>query len=121
MSLYNMIHGYASMAPILLKILDVNPEDIGRFRDCYKLGDKIVIYTRMGGGNREDYENEIDSLRAHSLYEYDEDDDFDCTYAAFYFSIPQEYKTFLAEAPDETLPRDKWEMIYKSLSKRNEK
>jgi len=28
----------------------------------------------------------------HPLYLYDEDDDFDCTYATIYFSIPEKFK-----------------------------
>jgi hypothetical protein len=143
MSFYNMVHGYTSMAPILLKILNLTPDNIPRFRDSYLQEGKIVVYTRTGGGNRDYYENEEecrrnypeyfkegsddnpsapwnDDLRAHPNYESDYDDDYDSTYASFYFTIPEEYKEFLAEAPEETLPKEKWEAVYEKLRNNNE-
>lgn len=46
--LYNMLFGVSSVTPILLKIVDVDPGSIPRFRDCYIDGDYIVIHTRAG-------------------------------------------------------------------------
>ena len=75
----------------------------------------IAIYTRQGGGNRECYcdtENCEpvasqhtpegcnaacnEALAAHPLYLRDADDDFDRTYATFYFSVPPEFRDALA-------------------------
>lgn len=94
MSLYNSLFGVNNAAPVLLKILNLSAGDFGRFRDCYlnKDGTKIIVYTRLGGGNREDYIDIIKAMRKHPNYEYDYDDDFDSTYAYFEFTIPDEYK-----------------------------
>lgn len=97
MSLYNMLCGVNSVAPILKSVLklDEGPEPkypTGRFRDIYlnEKGTGIILYTRNGGGNREDYQYVFDALSEHPNYIEDYDDDFDCTYAYVTFSVPQE-------------------------------
>lgn len=116
MSLYNMIHGFNPLAGVLMRILDVTPDRIPRFRDCYFNGEHIVIYTRTGGGNREYYESLEsckanypenfgvpdepsgpwnDDLRALPGYVRDEDDDYDSTYANFYFTVPEQFTYLL--------------------------
>lgn len=66
----------------------------GRFRDIYlnEDGTRIILYTRNGGGNRESYPHIFSILASHPNYITNYDDDFDCTYASFEFSIPDEYK-----------------------------
>ncbi len=100
MSLYNMLHGVNPLAGVLLKILGVSPDLVPRFRDCYFNGEHIVIYTRTGGGNRDWYdEPNADNtdgpwnsdLRELSGYLRDEDDDYDSTYALFYYSVPEQF------------------------------
>lgn len=93
--LYNMLAGwnpaYVWLAPMLT---DENPQDFfPRFRDCWlsDSGDAIEIFTRVGGGNREYYEYEIEALRDMPTYQRDYDDDFDCTYATFEFGVPDEW------------------------------
>lgn len=104
MSFYNMAFGKSSAAPALLKMLGLGEDDFYRFRDCYLTEDgKIAVYTRGGGGNREcwnddDCENGQHSVgcvitiqeenRKHPCYLSDSDDDFDNTYATFYFKVP---------------------------------
>ena len=90
MSFYNMLFGKNSYSTIVLAILGMKECDIERFRDCsIDINEKqISIYTRTGGGNRDDYPNEI--LTSNKNYKYDEDDDFDSTYATYYFNIPEE-------------------------------
>jgi hypothetical protein len=106
MSLYNMMFEISPSAGLTLEVLKLTPGDIPRFRDAYFDADenKLVIYTRTGGGNREyygspdGYDNEgyegpfNSDLEAHPNYIDDQDDDFDCTYAYFNFSIPDEFK-----------------------------
>jgi hypothetical protein len=93
---------------ILVKILEVSatgPFRVGRYRDAWveAQGDvpTIRVHTRNGGGNRECWNDACDdmadvhvedclcwaiaSLQAHPWYVRDEDDDFDSTYADFYF------------------------------------
>lgn len=99
--LYGLMHGEFGEAAFLCRILDIqhpthNPTgeyDPGRYRDIYPNADgsQIILHTRNGGGNRPDYRDTIRSLRKHPRYDYDEDDDFDCTYADFYFNTPAEY------------------------------
>lgn len=100
MSMYNMIHGVNPLTPVLLSILNTGVCAIPRFRDCYFDGEHIVIYTRTGGGNRDHYdEPNADNpdgpwnsdLRELSGYLRDEDDDYDSTYASFYYSVPEQF------------------------------
>jgi hypothetical protein len=79
-------------------MLGKHPDEYPRFRDCFlgdeekEITDKILVYTRVGGGNREHYEEEIEELRSMPTYVEDYDDDFDNTFANFIFDIPEEYK-----------------------------
>ena len=99
MSLYNMLHGYSPNAAAILHALDLDPKQIDRFRDASfgKDGDRHVlhIFCRTGGGNREDFPNT--ALTSHPLYLRDHDDAYDCTYAHYYFQIPQKVLDELAE------------------------
>ena len=90
MSLYNMLFGTNPDADSLLSLLGKSRDDFGRFRDVYVHEGYIVVHTRNGGGNREDYEHVFDEMSEHSWYSHDEDCDFDCTYADIYFRIPEE-------------------------------
>lgn len=94
--LYNALFGWNPACVLLAPMLtDENPQSFfPRFRDCFLSDDKehIEIYTRVGGGNREYYEEEIHRLCSMPTYVYDVDDDFDCTYATFTFSVPDEWK-----------------------------
>lgn len=102
MSLYNMLHGFNANAAKLLQSLELDPRTIDRFRDASfaKKDEQFVIhiFCRTGGGNREDYPNTV--LVEHPLYISDEDDDFDCTYAHYYFKVPE---SVLKEVADQGL------------------
>lgn len=102
MSLYNLLHGVNPIAPILLTVLGIDQPDgkfsSGRFRDIYlnEDGTEIILYTRNGGGNREDYQEVFDNFaKNHPNYLSDEDDDFDCTYAYIKFSVPEKAKELI--------------------------
>jgi hypothetical protein len=89
---------------------------VARFRDAWvekgEDGPVIAVYTRQGGGNREcfcdgDAARHLPSscyaacneaLAAHPLYLRDADDDFDATYATFYFRAPEQFRELLAGA-----------------------
>ena len=97
MSLYNLLFGENSLSPMLLAALGVTKDQIPRYRDCYYNDGEIVIYTRTGGGNRDYYDspNEENTtgpwnsdLRGLPGFKFDEDDDFDSTYAYFHFKCP---------------------------------
>lgn len=139
MSLYDMLFGVNHAAPILLATLGFSGPDIPRFRDCFIEGNCIVIHTRTGGGNREFYDSEEScrenypeyfdgtddpkgpwnsDLTAHPCYLHDEDDDFDSTYANFYFRFPDEYANelkALAAKTETHTPSEKWRLLLKSL------
>jgi len=75
----------------LLNVLSLNRTDFGRFRGVAVIEGKIEIYARIGGDNREDYQDVFLKLSKHPNYLYDEDNEYDNTYATIYFSIPEKY------------------------------
>jgi len=117
-NMYELIQGVSQAALYFLPLLNKHPEDYPRFRDCFMIEhhfqikdelpcmlpkeqidlkkdlalNNIYILTRVGGGNRDDYKEEIEKLRKNEFYIKDYDDDFDCTYATFVFKIPPEFK-----------------------------
>lgn len=117
MSLYNMLFGEGGDAVgFLLKLLDAERKDFGRFRAVYVTDTHIVVHTRSGGGNREDYFP--DWVEDHPLYDYDQDDDFDCTYADIYFKHPAGYEEVLKELAAGTVtPAEKWQNLFADLEK----
>lgn len=131
MSLYNLVHGENPAATILLGLLGLTRADVPRYRDCYWNGKHIAVHTRTGGGNRDYYEHEEScranypdyfdgkddpkgpwnaDLRRIPTFVYDEDDDYDCTYATFYFTIPEQFAWVMPQlnASDAT-PAQKWD------------
>lgn len=145
MSLYNMLFGRNPASQLLLAMLDLTEADVGRFRDCFltrgtrsereEAGEdeekikalakkelRIVVYTRNGGGNREDYEAVTERLQGLPTYETDYDDDFDCTYASYEFKVPEAFKataeelaTLGAESKEE--PMVKFKRLIDNLQK----
>lgn len=89
MSLYNMIFGMNPDTDKILSLLGKTQGDFGRFRSVFLEDGYIVVHTRNGGGNREDYEDVFEEMSAHPWYSHDQDDDFDCTYANIYFKVPE--------------------------------
>lgn len=92
-----MMNGVSPASFYILPMLgEKHPEEYPRFRDCFVDTEneqpEIHLYTRVGGGNREDYEEQIEELRKHPNYLRDFDDDFDNTFATFAFSVPEEFK-----------------------------
>lgn len=97
MSMYHVIHGRQPGVEAILDALGLDPGDVPRLRDCWVEpnardgGYRIVIYTRMGGGNRDEYQEDIDALADHPLYLSDHDVAHDPTYAAIHFALPEAY------------------------------
>ena len=124
MSLYNLLHGTQPTAGVALAMLGIDPGNVPRFRDAYFTfhEDKpvVVIFTRTGGPNREDYAAGIDALTELPGYIFDEDDSFDCTYASFYFSVPAEYQerviTYLTEQGVPAEPADRMAAAIDNIS-----
>jgi hypothetical protein len=89
MSLYQILYGKNRAAAELLGRLGFTENDIPRFRDCYVEDGMIVVLTRTGGGNREEYEVENKTMCDHPYYIKDQDAKFDETYAEFFYRIPR--------------------------------
>ena len=93
MSMYNMMHGVCPMAGPILGYLGLGVEDFARFRDAFITGDagdyKYVVLTRTGGNNREEYQEQIDRVKAHQHFLRDFDDHFDSTYMYFEFKLDE--------------------------------
>lgn len=94
MSLYNILFGENKEAPVLLGMLGVNKEYFRRYRDIDLIENatKIRVFTRLGGSNRDDFQETWNKIRRHGLYITDYDDDFDCTYAYIEYAIPKKFK-----------------------------
>ena len=109
--LYNVLFGWNPACVLLAPMLtEENPQEFfPRFRDCF-LGDgkdSIVIYTRVGGGNRSydthdpygpvsDYDEECsyEEVRLYQMPTFMRtwDDSFDNTYGYYEFGVPDEWR-----------------------------
>lgn len=116
--LYNMLFGRNPYADILMAMLGLTPANVGRYRDCYpnEDGTRILVYTRNGGGNREQYQAVIDELAKHPCYLSDCDDDFDCTYATIAFKVPEGCEEAVKYIADESDTRTGSEKFSKLIS-----
>jgi hypothetical protein len=88
-----MVHGINPAAGFVLGVLGLKPDDVPRFRDAWiePDGPKLVVYTRTGGGNREEYETENAAMGEVAWFLGDHDDDFDSTYAYFEYAVPEDF------------------------------
>lgn len=94
MSMYNLVNGINQIAVFFfLPMLGKNPDQYPRFRDAQVDSDKerIHVFTRVGGNNRERYLAEIEEMRQDPNYVTDYDFEKDSTYATFEFSVPKEF------------------------------
>lgn len=110
--LYNVLFGRHAGADDLLKLLGITQDDVPRYRSCFWDGEHIVIHTRTGGGNREDYEDGNDWLTLLPGYVRNDDDDFDCTYANFYYTPPAEALEALKSLPPAVTPAEQWKALF---------
>jgi len=136
MSLYNQLFGTNPISDILLSVLNMNREDTGRFRDCFlnAKGDRILVYTRNGGGNRQHYDDSENAkqegehcdctgctmmyhLPSHPNYIKDWDDSYDSTYAIAEFSVPEAYKSMCGALATGTDPESIHEKFEQAMDK----
>lgn len=93
MSLYNMLFGYNPATFVILPMLGRKIREYPRFRDCFVSEDNnnIVVYTRVGGGNRNTGYGEEELYKdPHFIKTYD--DDFDNTFGCYEFSVPERWQ-----------------------------
>lgn len=110
MSLYNQLFGENKDTTALLGMIELTRNDFDRFRDVWlnTVGTEIDVFTRLGGGNRQDYKDTIEKIRNNKFYLNDYDDNFDNTYAHFIFKVPEKYlKTCEKIAPKEPISFEK--------------
>lgn len=93
MSLYNAIMGFNPACIYFLPMLGRKQDEYPRFRDCFITNDskRILIYTRVGGNNRNSGYGEeklYEDPNFYSTY----DDDFDSTYGNYEFTVPERWK-----------------------------
>lgn len=128
MGLYNALFGVNPRASAIVEALNLDFDTIPRFRDAHiaeRDGQPVVaVYTRMGAGNRGHWEFFNDEgkddddcacpgcraieLTRHPLYLTDEDDDFDPTYATYYFAVPDG----LNAPASKLLPEQLWQAMF---------
>lgn len=92
MSMFDLVMGNSGFPPALMDLVfDVTPDNCPRYRDHWleKDGDALMlaVYTRMGGGNREEYAEQIAELHGLPLWVSDEDDTYDNTYSTIRFRM----------------------------------
>jgi len=117
--MYNLVFGTNQMSDAILATLGLTRDNCGRFRDCGVARGEIWVYTRNGGGNRDEYQDTLDALAEHPCYLRDEDDDFDCTYCTIYFRFPEPFANALnaldgGEAFD---PSARWQQAIAAIKK----
>jgi hypothetical protein len=90
-NMYNMLMGRNALTSLLLAVLGLKEHEVERLRDVDSMdgGQVIQVFTRTGGGNREDYPNL--KLRSAPGWKGSRDDEFDCTYAYDTFEVPAEW------------------------------
>jgi hypothetical protein len=99
--------------------------DPPRFRDCMLVKDEesgelqIFVLTRTGGGNRECYESDNEDMQDHPCYISDRDAEFDCTYAEWFFRVPEKHKKTVEEvaaiAVEEKTPGEKFDDLVRRI------
>lgn len=122
MSLYNTLFDENPDAAVLIGMIGLNKEIFGRYRNIFlnKAGDKIIVYTRCGGGNRKDYDRVFEMMKRHPNYLRDYDDKHDPTYAYFEFSVPDRYKETAQHMKPDKEPLTVWEQFQDHMKKSNE-
>lgn len=122
MSLYNQLFGENENADVLIGVLGLNKTIFERYRDIYldAKGEKIIVYTRCGGGNREYYGRVFEIMKKHPNYIRDYDDSFDNTYAYIEFSIPDKYKDMCKKIATGKNPMNVHERFDEEIKKMSE-
>lgn len=141
MSLYHLIHGDTSPKLVIAKAFGIT--EVPRYRDLWfelipgvspQEALVLALYTRTGGGNREDYVDENEALTQLPGYITDEDDSFDQTYAVFRFKVTPEmlntedfdpsskheeyWNAIVANAGTKTDPGERWVAILAEMEGR---
>ena len=96
-------------------MLGKSQNDFGRYRNVFIEENYIVVHTRNGGGNRQDYEYVFEEMSKHPWYCYDKDADFDPTYADIYFYVPENVQQELIKLNKGETPKEQWKNLLEKL------
>lgn len=140
--LYKRMFDGTAPTDIVLAAIGLSIDNIPRFRNLTlsKNTGHVVIRTRTGGGNRDFYQSEElyrenypedfeegntaytgpwnDDLMQNPNYVSNEDDNFDNTYAYFFFQFPAEYASDLkaiAEEQHDYQPSQNWRQLVEKV------
>lgn len=93
MALYTQLFGENKEATSILGFANLNREMFPRYRDVFLCddGNNVIVYTRIGGPNRNNYKQQIKNIKQHKQFIKDYDDEYDNTYAYFKFKVLPEY------------------------------
>lgn len=93
MSLYNLVNGFNPACVFLMPMLGRKQDEYPRFRDCFLSDDEkhLVIYTRVGGPNRNNGYGE-EKLYEDPNFVKTYDDEDDSTYGCYVFNVPEKWK-----------------------------
>ena len=88
-----MMNGVNPACVFLLPMLGKRIDEYPRFRDCFLSDDEkhILVYTRVGGNNRNCGFGE-EELCKHPNFVETYDDDLDSTYGYYMFSVPEKWQ-----------------------------
>lgn len=92
MSMFDWAIGNSGWPEQVLMAVRVIPAEIPRYRDHWVERDSedsviVAIYTRVGGGNRPDYQEWLSNVRLLPSFVSDSDDEFDSTYCTLRFRL----------------------------------
>lgn len=97
MTTYNGLLGYDRSAPMVLDILDFQPQQFVRFRDAWIADvDELAVYTTLGGWRRSAYHAVFEVMEKHPHYLRAVDDTVDTAFCTFYFSVPEPHRAAVA-------------------------
>ena len=91
----------------LLGWKDFTVDSFPRFREAVVEEKEpwIAVRTRTGGGNREEYADEIRHCQSLLNFHHSEDDSFDNTYMYFWYKVPREsmdkWREFVGKTKEE--------------------
>lgn len=123
MSMYNLLFGPTAQKIPALPVCGIDPEQVGRFRDVWieRDGDStdtviLALYTRNGGGNREDYAEQIGYLHSVPTFVSDRNDDYDSTYATFRFRIRSSDLREEAQPEGQSMPIEEVWAVFREIA-----
>jgi len=96
MSMFDLVIGNTGQPMEIMALVGLTPDMVGRYRDHWieKGPDSetlvVAVYTRNGGGNRPEFEDQLSQMHALPTFISDDDDEFDATYCTLRFTLTKQ-------------------------------